>query len=203
MVGLFGDSRPRQCFFFQPGLFSHGAESFRCSRCGVGPPSASLDFALECDRGTPQGMRGRGGSQRAARSGAHRAAIFSTGRGGSFFSDTSPRPRRPLGGRRLETPNEQGRNTSHSYKAFEYALRAANLLGDADWALELLQAANQVDKGSPDFDHEVVEVLLKTGRLEEAREILEVSANPASQIYEALREQTVGWKILKRRRRRA
>lgn len=74
----------------------------------------------------------------------------------------------------LEQPNKQGRNTSHSYRAFEYALKAANILEDADWALQLREAAGKGGKGSLHLDQLVVDVLLKAGRLEETRAILKV-----------------------------
>eukprot|EP00752_Nemacystus_decipiens_P008840 g7889.t1 len=66
----------------------------------------------------------------------------------------------------------EGRNTSHSYRAFEYALRAAKLLEDADWAVQLQEAASKAGKGSVELDKMVVEVALKAGRLEEARAVL-------------------------------
>lgn len=72
------------------------------------------------------------------------------------------------------TPIHQGRNTSHSYKAFECALKAAGQLEDADWALQLREAANKGGKESVDLDQAAVDVLVKAGRLEEARAVLKV-----------------------------
>eukprot|EP00903_Cladosiphon_okamuranus_P014057 g13065.t2 len=64
------------------------------------------------------------------------------------------------------------RNTSHSYKTFEYALKAASMLEDADWALQVREVVRNGDKRSVDLEIAVVDVLLKAGRLEEARAIL-------------------------------
>lgn len=82
-----------------------------------------------------------------------------------------------------KTSNKQGRNTSHSYKVFEYALKAANVLEDADWALQLGEAAIEGDKGSVGLQLAVAEVLLKAGRLEEARAVLEVKRG---EVYQSL-----------------
>lgn len=75
---------------------------------------------------------------------------------------------------RTRTQQTQGRNTSHSYRAFEYALKAAGALQDADWALQLREEAGNGGKGSVDLDRMVVAVLLTAGRLQEARAVLKV-----------------------------
>lgn len=53
--------------------------------------------------------------------------------------------------------------------------------------LQLRDAAGKGGKGSADLDHTVVEVLLKAGRLEEARAVLKVTRNlwETIQRYEA------------------
>ncbi|CAM9868730.1 unnamed protein product [Pylaiella littoralis] len=66
----------------------------------------------------------------------------------------------------------QNRKTAHSYRAYDYALKAAKELKDPDWALRLREATREVDKVSIDLDRAAVETLLSSGRLEAARAIL-------------------------------
>lgn len=72
------------------------------------------------------------------------------------------------------TNGQQNRKTAHSYRAYDYALKAAKELKDPDWALRLREATREVDKVSIDLDRAAVETLLSSGRLEAARAILKV-----------------------------
>lgn len=77
-----------------------------------------------------------------------------------------------------------------------YALKAADALEDADWALQLREAAVQGGKASVYMEYAVVEVLLKAGRLEEARAVLKVntSGRRSLQCFEILVDAWVdGW----------
>lgn len=69
---------------------------------------------------------------------------------------------------------QQNLKTAHSYRGLEYALKAARELEDPDWALQLREAATGGGKRSVDLDHAVVETLLGSGRLEDARTVLQV-----------------------------
>ena len=53
-------------------------------------------------------------------------------------------------------------------------MRAADHLQDAEWALQLREMASDSGHGSIHLDNLVVTVLARTGRLEEARDILQV-----------------------------
>ena len=64
------------------------------------------------------------------------------------------------------------------------------MLEDADWALELREAAGKAGKGSVDFDRMVADVLLRVGRLEEARAVLKVKeAKGANQASRRIKKQ--------------
>lgn len=65
------------------------------------------------------------------------------------------------------------RKIVHPYTSFEYAMKAACHLEDADWALQLRKMASDSGHGSIHLDNLVVKVLARAGRLEKARDILQ------------------------------
>ena len=68
----------------------------------------------------------------------------------------------------------QKRKIVHAYTSFEYAMKAAGHLEDAEWGLQLREMAIDSGHGSLHLDNLVVKVLARAGRLEEARDVLEV-----------------------------